>query len=156
MRLTIDAPNTFICVVVVVHSDRGNELIVHQKSTPGLETTMRAIQITEHVAGPEGLVIHTLPDLLPTVNHYVVAVHAVAANFFDLLQIAGKYQHQPPLPFISGSEFSGVIAALPTGKSSPAKFSVGDHVFGAFQGAYATQIQGIYSLYSPLLDSEKN
>jgi NADPH:quinone reductase len=56
----------------------------------------------------------TLSTPKPSENAYLVAIHATATNFFDLLQIRGKYQHQPPLPFISGSEFAGVVLAAPT------------------------------------------
>lgn len=36
-----------------------------------------------------------LPDPSPKSNEYVVQVHGAAANFFDILQIQGKYQNQP-------------------------------------------------------------
>ena len=66
-------------------------------------------------------------------------MHATATNFFDLLQIRGKYQHQPPLPWISGSEFSGTISAVPQ-HGAQTKYKVGDRVFGAAQGGYATKV----------------
>ncbi|OCL12792.1 NAD(P)-binding protein [Glonium stellatum] len=103
---------------------------------------MRAIQVTEYVKGPDELRVSNLPDPVPKPNEYLIAIHATAANFFDLLQIRGKYQHQPPFPWISGSEFSGVILKAPTSLSSgkTPKFKVGDNVFGATQGGYATRI----------------
>ena len=55
------------------------------------------------------------------------------------MQIRGKYQHQPPLPWISGAEFAGVVLKAPTklsGDRTP-KFKVGDRVFGSSQGAFA-------------------
>jgi NADPH2:quinone reductase len=91
------------------------------------------------IQGPDELQITDLPDPVPTKDQYTVQIHATATNFFDLLQIAGKYQHQPPLPWISGSEFSGVIVSVPTSKNSP-KYKVGDKVFGASQGGYATKV----------------
>ncbi|KAF2494182.1 NAD(P)-binding protein [Lophium mytilinum] len=103
---------------------------------------MRAIQVTEYVKGPEELKISTLPDPVPKSDEYLIAIHATATNFFDLLQIRGKYQSQPPFPWISGSEFSGVITKAPSslpGGRAP-KFKVGDKVFGASQGGYATQV----------------
>jgi NADPH2:quinone reductase len=78
-----------------------------------------------------------LPDPTPASDQYTVRIHSTATNFFDLLQIRGKYQHQPTLPWISGSEFSGVITAVPTSKSGSNKYAVGDKVFGAAQGGYA-------------------
>ena len=87
--------------------------------------------------------VTTLPDLLPSASAYTIAIYATATNFFDLLQIAGKYQHQPPLPFVSGSEFAGVVVALPTKTASRPKFAVGDKVFGAAQGGYASQVHAL-------------
>ncbi|ORY15691.1 zinc-binding alcohol dehydrogenase-like protein [Clohesyomyces aquaticus] len=103
---------------------------------------MKGIQIKQYVNGPEDLTVTTLPDPVPSSSEYLVAIHASATNFFDLLQIRGKYQHQPPLPWIAGSEFSGVVLqgpkALPGGQTP--KYKVGDKVFGASQGGYATRI----------------
>ena len=48
-----------------------------------------------------------------------------------------QYQHQPPLPWVGGAEFAGTILATPT--NNP-RFKVGDRVFGATQGAYATHV----------------
>ncbi|KAJ5929725.1 hypothetical protein N7454_006675 [Penicillium verhagenii] len=45
----------------------------------------------------------------------------------------------PPLPWVGGSEFAGTVTAVPTSSSSP-QFKVGDRVFGATQGAYATHV----------------
>ena len=33
-----------------------------------------------------------------------IAIHAAGVNFPDLLQVAGDYQHKPPLPFVPGLE----------------------------------------------------
>ncbi|MCJ1362331.1 hypothetical protein MMC16_001434 [Acarospora aff. strigata] len=104
---------------------------------------MRAIQVKQYVKGPEDLTVTTVPDLIPSPSEYLIAIHATATNFFDLLQIRGKYQHQPALPWIAGSEFSGTIIRTPSSSSSsqkPPKFAVGDKVFGASQGGYATHI----------------
>jgi NADPH2:quinone reductase len=38
--------------------------------------------------------------------------HAIALNFFDLLQIQGKYQVRPGFPFTPGAEVSGVVDAV--------------------------------------------
>ncbi|MCJ1374015.1 hypothetical protein MMC20_005245 [Loxospora ochrophaea] len=100
---------------------------------------MRAIQVKEYVKGPQDLTVSTHPTPNPSPTHYLIAIHATATNFFDLLQIRGKYQHQPPLPWISGSEFAGVVLSSPTSLASP-KFRVGDPVFGAAQGGYATHV----------------
>lgn len=90
-----------------------------------------------------------LPDPVPKPDQYLIAIHATATNFFDLLQIRGKYQHQPPLPWVSGSEFSGVILKTPSDGRATA-FKVGDKVFGASQGGYATKICAVEASLRPV------
>ncbi|OAP59567.1 hypothetical protein AYL99_06865 [Fonsecaea erecta] len=118
---------------------------------------MKAIQVTKYVSGPQDLFVTTLPTPAPHPTKYLIKIRACGTNFFDLLQIQGKYQHQPPLPWIAGMEFAGVVVATPTtregSKSAVAssldgtistqtdhKFKVGDKVFGATHGAYASHI----------------
>lgn len=100
---------------------------------------MRGIQVSKYVNGPDELTVSTLPDPVAKGPTYLVEIRATAANFFDLLQIRGKYQHQPPLPWVSGSEFAGVISAISPDLKNP-KFKLGDRVFGASQGGYATKV----------------
>ncbi|MFN7995967.1 MAG: NADPH:quinone oxidoreductase family protein [Bryobacteraceae bacterium] len=38
--------------------------------------------------------------------------HAAALNFFDILQIQGKYQVKPPFPFTPGAEVAGIVDAV--------------------------------------------
>jgi NADPH2:quinone reductase len=127
---------------------------------------MKAIQVTSYVSGPLDLKITTLPTPLPHPSKYLIKIRACGTNFFDLLQIRGKYQHQPPLPWISGSEFSGVVLAVPTepqpttstlssidgtlNTTVPHKFRVGDRVFGSGQGAYATHTLAAESSLFPV------
>jgi NADPH:quinone reductase len=118
---------------------------------------MKAVQVTHYVSGPQELQVTTLPTPQPHPTKYLIKIHACGTNFFDLLQIQGKYQHQPPLPWIAGSEFSGIVIATPTSSSNTSgkveasidgtvsalsghRFKVGDRVFGATHGAYATHI----------------
>lgn len=100
---------------------------------------MKAIQIKELVQGVADLRATALPDLQPAPDKYLIRVHAAGTNFFDILQVQGKHQQKNPLPWIAGNEFSGEIQAVPTSKGTP-KFKVGDQVFGATLGAFATQI----------------
>lgn len=98
-----------------------------------------------------------LPDLVPENDEYLIEVHAAGANFFDVLQISGKYQNQPRMhvskslraarilisslvafPWIAGVEFAGRVISAPERSKNP-KYPVGTRVFGASQGAYATQ-----------------
>ncbi|KAJ6151838.1 hypothetical protein N7470_006966 [Penicillium chermesinum] len=99
--------------------------------------------------GPLELKVSDLPTPSPAADKYLIEIHSAGTNFFDILQIAGKYQHQPPLPWIGGMEFAGTIAAVPTSSSSP-RFKVGDRVFGANQGAYATHVLADESTLLPI------
>ncbi|KAM0748429.1 NAD(P)-binding protein [Meredithblackwellia eburnea MCA 4105] len=79
------------------------------------------------------------PKPKPAAGEVLVNVYSAALNFFDILQIQGKYQTQPPFPWTPGLELSGVIA-----KESPippgCPFIPGKtRVFGRTQGAYAEQ-----------------
>lgn len=83
--------------------------------------------------------ITTLPEPSPKPDQYLIEIQAAATNFFDILQVQGKYQHQPPFPWVSGAEFAGTVLATPSSSSAP-KYPVGTRVFGAGQGAYATRV----------------
>ncbi len=74
---------------------------------------------------PEDLVMEEVPDLEPGEGEAVIQVHAAALNFPDGLQIQGRYQFQPPMPFTPGSEVGGVIKALGPGFEG---FDIGDRV----------------------------
>jgi len=54
-----------------------------------------------------------------------VAVRSASLNFPDALIVQGKYQIRPPLPFVPGSEFAGVIEAVGPGVT---QFAPGDRV----------------------------
>lgn len=69
----------------------------------------------------------------------IVDVYSSALNFFDILQVAGKYQIKKPFPYVPGTEIAGVIAKdspIPEGCS----FKPGDRVFGAGNGSYAEKV----------------
>jgi NADPH:quinone reductase len=55
-----------------------------------------------------------LPTPEPAARQVRVAVHAASLNFPDLLIVENKYQVKPPLPFVPGSEFSGVVEVVGT------------------------------------------
>ncbi|MEU4316875.1 alcohol dehydrogenase catalytic domain-containing protein, partial [Nocardia sp. NPDC024068] len=67
-----------------------------------------------------------------------IRVHAAAANFPDVLLIAGKYQITVPPPFVPGSEFAGTVEELGPGCHG---IAVGDRVTGTgLYGAFADEI----------------
>lgn len=57
----------------------------------------------------------------------IVAVKSASVGWVDLLMTSGQYQHQPPLPYTPGLEYSGVIAWA-GGEVDPAQMKVGDAV----------------------------
>ena len=72
-----------------------------------------------------------LADIAPPTagpGQAVVRIKAAALNFFDLLIIAGKYQHKPPFPFSPASEFAGIVESVGAGVSD---FAPGDRVMGS-------------------------
>jgi NADPH2:quinone reductase len=67
-----------------------------------------------------------------------VRVHVGAINFPDVLVIANTYQMSAPLPFVTGSEFAGVVLEVGEGVGTVA---VGQRVFGScFIGAFADEV----------------
>lgn len=51
----------------------------------------------------------------PGAGEVRVAIRAASLNFPDLLIVEGKYQVKPPLPFVPGSEFAGIVDAVGAG-----------------------------------------
>jgi NADPH2:quinone reductase len=87
---------------------------------------------------PDTLVVEQLPDPQPGPGQVALDVMAAGVNFPDVLIIQGKYQFKPALPFIPGSELSGVVRAVGDGVAQP---KVGDKVIAfTAQGAFAQQI----------------
>ncbi|HET6328874.1 MAG TPA: NADPH:quinone oxidoreductase family protein [Planctomycetaceae bacterium] len=76
---------------------------------------------------PESLRLEDVPDPQPGDEQILIDVHAAGLNFPDVLQIAGKYQFQPPFPFTPGAEVAGVVAAV---GSKVTGFRPGDRVMG--------------------------
>ena len=77
-----------------------------------------------------------------------VAIRAASLNFPDLLIVQNKYQMKPPLPFVPGSEYAGVVEAVGDGV---AQLKVGDAVaaFGG-TGGFATHAVVNAGLIVPL------
>ncbi|MBT9504261.1 MAG: NADPH:quinone oxidoreductase family protein [Burkholderiaceae bacterium] len=86
--------------------------------------------LCENPIGVEALSWKDLPDLPPGPGELRVAIRAASLNFPDLLIVQNKYQMKPPLPFVPGTEFAGVVDAIGEGVKG---FKVGDMV-AAFSG----------------------
>ena len=88
------------------------------------------VWLCEKPVGVEALVWKELPTPEPAAGQLRVAIKAASLNFPDLLIIQGKYQMKPDLPFVPGTEFSGVVEAVGEGVKG---FKPGDAV-AAFAG----------------------
>jgi NADPH:quinone reductase len=87
---------------------------------------MKAVLCTQF-GTPDDLQLADIAEPKAGPGEAVVAVKAAALNFFDLLIIAGKYQHKPPFPFSPAAEFAGVVEGVGPGVSD---FAPGDRVIG--------------------------
>lgn len=65
--------------------------------------------------GADALRWQELPTPEPQAGEVRIAIHAASLNFPDLLTVQGKYQVKPPLPFVPGSEFAGLVEAVGAG-----------------------------------------
>lgn len=74
--------------------------------------------LCESLDGVGALRWRELPTPLPGPGEVRVAVRCASLNFPDLLVVEGKYQFKPPLPFVPGAEFSGVVDAVGEGVSN--------------------------------------
>ena len=68
--------------------------------------------LCENPIGVEALTWKELPTPEPKADEVRVAIRAASLNFPDLLIVQNKYQMKPPLPFVPGSEYAGVIEAV--------------------------------------------
>lgn len=84
----------------------------------------------------------------PAPGLVLVAVRAASLNFPDLLTVENKYQIKPPLPFVPGAEYSGVVQAVGEGVNH---LPIGQHVavIGA-AGGFATHALAPASQCLPL------
>ena len=104
--------------------------------------------LCENPIGVEALTWKQLPTPEPQAGEVRVAIRAASLNFPDLLIVQNKYQMKPPLPFVPGSEYAGVVEAVGAGVSH---LKVGDAV-AAFTGTggFATHAVVKAALVMPL------
>jgi len=80
---------------------------------------------------PETMQLNDVPVPEPGPSQVRIRNHAAALNFFDLLQIQGKYQVKAPLPFTPGAEVGGIVDAVGAGVTN---VEVGDRVLAFTNG----------------------
>ncbi len=81
--------------------------------------------LCESPTGVDALQWKQLPTPQPGAGEVLIAIKAASLNFPDLLIVQNKYQIKPPLPFVPGAEFAGVVQALGAGVTH---LDVGQHV----------------------------
>ena len=81
----------------------------------------------------------------PGAGEVLVELKARGVSYVDVLQVAGKYQVQPPLPFVPGGEAAGDVVALGEGVS---EYAVGDRVIcgGGFAEFAVQKVTGLLPL----------
>ncbi len=77
-------------------------------------TMMRAVQCVQWGA-PGKLVVGDVPLPDPKAGEVRLRVRAAGVNFPDALIVQRKYQLQPPLPFVPGTEVAGTVDAVGEG-----------------------------------------
>src|SRR5689334_8813457 len=68
--------------------------------------------LCENPIGVDALTWKELPTPQPGPGQVLIEIKAASLNFPDLLIVQNKYQMKPPLPFVPGSEYAGVVQAV--------------------------------------------
>ncbi|MDO9405996.1 MAG: NADPH:quinone oxidoreductase family protein [Polaromonas sp.] len=71
--------------------------------------------LCDNPTGVDALNWTELPTPVPGPGEVLVEIRAASLNFPDLLIVQNKYQVKPPLPFVPGSEYAGVVQAVGEG-----------------------------------------
>lgn len=71
--------------------------------------------LCENPTGVDALTWKELPTPAPGPGQVLIEIKAASLNFPDLLIVQNKYQIKPPLPFVPGSEYAGVVSAIGEG-----------------------------------------
>lgn len=107
--------------------------------------------ISPDAAGVDTLRWEPRPLPAPAAGEVRVRIHAASLNFPDLLIVQGKYQMRPPLPFVPGAEFAGVVEAVGEGVRH---LQPGSRVAGfTGTGGFATHACVSAALLAPLPDA---
>lgn len=71
--------------------------------------------LCENPVGVDALTWKELPTPVPKAGEVLIEIKAASLNFPDLLIVQNKYQFKPPLPFVPGSEYAGIVQAVGEG-----------------------------------------
>jgi len=91
--------------------------------------------IADEFGPPESYELREFDPGAPGEGEVRVAIKFAGISYVDVLTAMGKYQFKPPLPYIPGSEASGIVEALGKGVEG---LAVGDKVMvGGMGGQFA-------------------
>ena len=106
--------------------------------------------LCENPTGVDALTWKELPTPHPKAGEVLIEIRAASLNFPDLLIVQNKYQMKPPLPFVPGSEYAGVVQAVGEGVKH---LSVGQNVAClSGTGGFGTHTIAPAALCMPLPD----
>jgi NADPH:quinone reductase len=92
---------------------------------------MRRAIVGQEFGPPESYALAPYDPGPPGPDQVRIAIKAAGISYVDVLTAAGQYQLKPPLPFIPGSECSGIVEAV---GSDVAGLDLGDEVVGSGWG----------------------
>lgn len=99
-----------------------------------IQSSMRAWQVKQFCE-PSEIELLDIPTPEPDEGQVLIRNRAAGVNFFDILQIQGKYQWKPPFPFTPGAEVAGIVEKTGAGVS---EVKAGDRVIALpMNGGYA-------------------
>lgn len=106
--------------------------------------------LCENPVGVDALNWKELPTPTPKAGEVLIEIKAASLNFPDLLIVQNKYQTKPAIPFVPGSEYSGVVAAV---GEDVKHLKVGQHVAClSGTGGFGTHTLAPAALCMPLPD----
>ncbi|MEO5660878.1 MAG: NADPH:quinone oxidoreductase family protein [Polaromonas sp.] len=104
--------------------------------------------LCENPTGVDALTWTEIPTPQPQAGEVLIEIKAASLNFPDLLIVQNKYQVKPPMPFVPGSEYAGVVQAVGSGVTH---LQVGQHVAClSGTGGFATHTIAPAALCMPL------
>jgi NADPH2:quinone reductase len=81
---------------------------------------------------PESMSFEDISTPEPGPGQVRIRNHAAGLNFFDILQVQGKYQIKPPFPFTPGAEVAGIVDEVGSGIT---EFTPGQRVLAITHGS---------------------
>ena len=100
--------------------------------------------------GVDALTWTEQPTPSPRAGEVLIEIKAASLNFPDLLIVQNKYQMKPPLPFVPGSEYAGVVQAVGEGVTHLHPGQSVACLIGT--GGFATHVLAPAALCMPLPD----